>query len=200
MKRDLWLIVVVIMVLAALAGMMAFNTIIGQQQRRIREDEKEKAGLKAEIVSLRAELVVERTPEPYSLPLEQLWISSGTGYRADPMGGAEEALHEGLDFSAPKGTPVFAILSGFVVEHYLVPGWHNGKEYFGDPFLGAKIVLDHGDGLYSIYGHFSKTEVHEGEWIMAGDKIGEVGNTGISTGPHLHLAVVVDPLRYLGER
>ena len=199
MKQDLWLIVVVIMILVALAGMMAFNTIIGQQQRRIREDEEEKAALEAEIVSLRAELVVERTPEPYSLPLDQLWISSGTGYRVPPMGGigAEEKLHRGTDLAGDIGNPVYAMLAGMVVEHWVPP---DGGQWKGHPIYGGYIVIDNGDELLTEYAHLSVSFVHEGDWVETGEKIGLVGDTGVCTGPHLHAAVVISPLRYFAER
>lgn len=137
---------------------------------------------------------------PYHPPLDNLIISSATGYRLDPMGGSTEALHKGLDLAAPIGTPVYAVLPGVVAEHWLVPGWHHGKQYNGHPTFGAMIVIDHGEGLFTIYGHLSKTQVHEGNHVDAGDKIGEVGNTGISTGPHLHFELVIDPLIYLEER
>ena len=118
----------------------------------------------------------------------------------DPMGGGTEALHKGVDLAGPVGMPVRAVLAGVVVDHWLVPGWHWGKEYHGHPIMGGYIVIDHGEGLFSCYGHLSATFVHEDNWIEAGQVIGEVGNTGISTGPHLHFELVVDPLRYLEER
>ena len=115
----------------------------------------------------------------------------------DPMGGGTEGLHKGIDLAGPVGTPVRAALAGVVADHWLVPGWHYGKEYKGDPIFGGLIVIDHGDGLFSLYGHLSATFVHEDDYIEAGQVIGELGNTGISTGPHLHFKLVVDPLRYL---
>ena len=119
---------------------------------------------------------------------------------ATPACGSCHSLEPGVDLVGPIGAPVRAVLAGTVAEHWLVPGWHWGKRYHGHPVYGAMIVLDHGEGLFSIYGHLSATFVHEGDWIEAGQVIGELGNTGISTGPHLHLEIVVDPLRYLEER
>ena len=193
MKRDHWIIVVAVLSVVALGGMAAFNTTIGQQQAELVERQKELDQLTAEVYWTRLSL---RAP-PYHPPLEQIRISSGTGYRTDPMGGATESLHKGVDMAGQIGTPVLAVLAGVVAEHWLVPGWHWGKEYHGDPFLGGKIVLDHGDGLYSIYGHLSATFVHEDDYVEMGQIIGELGNTGISTGSHLHFELVVDPLRYL---
>ena len=196
MKKETFLIVVVILSLAGIGGMAAFNTHIGQQEDQI-------AAQQAEIDQLEAwrywtQIAV--LPAPYHQPLEQLWISSGTGYRMDPMGGATESLHKGKDFAGAIGTPVKAVLAGRIAEHWLVPGWHYGKEYHGHPIMGGYIVIDHGEGLFTLYGHLSATFIHEGEYIEAGQVIGELGNTGISTGPHLHFEVVVDPLRYLEER
>ena len=199
MKRDHWIIVVAVLSVVASGGMAAFNTTICRQQAELVERQKEFDQLAAEVYWTRLSL---RAP-PYHPPLEQIRVSSGCGYRMDPMGGATESLHKGIDIAAKKGTPVKAILRGLCVEHYLPPGTYYGKEYYGDPFLGGKIVLWHEEGFFSIYGHLSKTEldvVHEGKWVEAGAKIGEVGNTGISTGPHLHFELVVDPLRYLEER
>lgn len=168
------------------------NTVITKQQHQLKELDR----LAAEAYWIR----LASLPRPHSPPLPELWISSGTGYRVDPMGGATESLHKGVDLVGPIGSPVTAVLAGVVAEHWLVPGWHYGKLYHGDPIFGGKIVLDHGEGLYSIYGHLSKTEVHEGDYVEMGQKIGELGDTGIATGPHLHFELVVDPLRYLEGR
>ena len=179
---------------------LAFNTAMVGQDKRVAECEKVIAARDVKIVRLREELQEERTPELYCLPFEQLWISSGTGYRVNPMGGMEEALHKGVDLAGRVGSPIKAVLAGMVVEHWLVPGWYGGKQYFGHPTFGAMIVLDHGDGIYSIYGHLSDSFVHEGDFVEMGQVIGELGNTGVSTGPHLHFEIVVDPLKYLEER
>ena len=196
MKTGNVIMLATVLVLMGLAGMGAMKTRIGQQQREIAEAEKEIDRLEA----WRYWTEIAALPPPYHQPLDQLWVSSGTGYRMDPMGGGTEGLHKGVDLAGPIGAPVRAALAGVVVEHYLVPGWHNGKLYYGDPIFGGKITIDHGDGLYSIYGHLSATCVHEGWHVKAGQPIGELGNTGISTGPHLHFELVVDPLRYLEER
>ena len=137
-------------------------------------------------------------PPPFISPLKQLWVSSGVGYRMDPLGGmdAEEKLHKGVDLAAAIGTPVRAVLAGKVQEHWLPPG----GPWKGHPVMGGMIVVDHSEGLLSIYGHLSATFVHEGEYIGIGQVIGEVGNTGMSTGSHLHFELVVDPLKYLEGR
>ena len=196
MKLGIGIIAVVLLLLTAMGGMMNLNTTIGQQQDQLIEQQKETDRLAAHVYWTRISLL----PLPYRHPLDRSWVSSGTGYRMNPMGGAEESLHKGKDLVAVENAPVHAALSGVVKEHWLTPGMHNGKRYYGDPILGAKIVIDHGDGLFSIYGHLSATYVHEGDWIEIGKPIGRVGNTGITTGPHLHFEIVVDPIKYLEER
>jgi murein DD-endopeptidase MepM/ murein hydrolase activator NlpD len=129
-------------------------------------------------------------------PMESYWISSGSGYRTDPMGGKEESqLHKGLDLVGPHHTPVKAAAAGVVVEHWPAP---NG--YFrGHPIYGGLIVIDHLNGTFTLYGHLSTTYVGEGDRVEAGEIIGRQGNTGISTGEHLHFEVIVNPLLYLSE-
>ena len=89
MKWNHWIIVVMVLLLTALGGMAAFNTIIGQQQEQLAEKEREKVALEAQVAVLQEQL----QPKPYCLPLEQVWVSSGCGYRMDPMGGGTEGLH-----------------------------------------------------------------------------------------------------------
>ena len=188
------LIIVVLLLLLGLAGMMAFNTVIGQQQEQLSAQQIKTDRVTAELYWTR----IAALPPAWCQPLEQLWVSSGVGYRMDPMGGidAEEKLHKGVDYAAAVGTPVKATLAGEVQEHWLPPG----GRWKGHPVMGGMIVIDHGDGLLSIYGHLSATFIHEGEYVEAGQLIAEVGSTGMSTGSHLHFEVVVDPLRYLEER
>jgi len=196
MKIENVMVLATVLVLLGLAGMGVMKKTIGQQQQEIANQQAEIDQAEAWRYWTRLSLL----PPPYRHPLDQLWVSSSVGYRMDPMGGGTEGLHKGVDLAGPIGAPVRAALAGVVAEHWLVPGWHYGKEYYGDPIFGGKIVLDHGDGLYSIYGHLSATFVHEDDYIEMGQVIGELGNTGISTGPHLHFELVVDPLRYLEER
>lgn len=109
-------------------------------------------------------------------------VSSVFGKRR-VMNGKPKSPHSGTDFRSPHGTPVRSISNGQVV---LV------SDLF---YTGKTVVVDHGEGLLSLYGHLSKAVVEVGHEIMAGDILGEVGSTGRSTGPHLHLTV-----RLLGER
>jgi murein DD-endopeptidase MepM/ murein hydrolase activator NlpD len=113
-------------------------------------------------------------------------ITSPFGYRVHPILGVRK-MHTGVDIAAAKGTPIHAAASGAVVS----AGWVRG--------YGNCIVLDHGGGLGTLYGHCSKLAVSAGQSVKAGEVIGYVGMTGLATGPHLHFEVIkngrqVDPL------
>jgi hypothetical protein len=106
-------------------------------------------------------------------------IGSGFGFRTDPFTG-RPALHTGLDFPADPGTPILAAAGGVVMS----AGPH--------PQYGNLIEMDHGNGLVTRYAHTSRMLVKQGDLVKRGQKIGEVGNTGRSTGPHLHFEVLVE--------
>ena len=188
MKWEFWIITIVLLVLTALGGMAGLNTFIGSQQEHIAEKEQEVTALEDQVASLQEQL----QPKPYYPPLEQSWISSGTGYRMDPMGGGTESLHKGVDLVAARGAPVTAVLSGVVAEHWPAPDGY----YHGHPVYGGLVVIDHG-GFFALYGHLSDSFVNEGDHIDAGQVIGLLGDTGIATGVHLHFEIVMDPLEYL---
>lgn len=128
---------------------------------------------------------------PTSEPLAEGVLGSGFGRRIDPFTG-RAALHEGVDFNAPKGTPITAAGAGAVV----FAGWH--------PSYGRQIDIDHGNGLVTRYAHSSRLLVKTGDIVRQGQKIAEVGSTGRSTGAHLHFEVRVkdepqDPAAYLRD-
>lgn len=106
-------------------------------------------------------------------------ISSHYGYRSDPFTG-RRAFHGGVDIAAASGTPVLASAEG-VVEHT----GGGGK-------LGNYVVLRHADGTQSTYGHLRAQAVHEGQHVRQGQKLGELGSTGRSTGPHLDYRIRKD--------
>ncbi len=119
---------------------------------------------------------------PGALPL-----SSRFGWRGDPVEGGTR-FHAGVDIPAHAGAAVRAVRAGRVV----FAGWAGG--------YGNLVVIDHGAGLRSRYGHLERVLVAAGEPVGTGDKIGEVGSTGRSTGPHLHYevrkgGVAIDPMR-----
>jgi murein DD-endopeptidase MepM/ murein hydrolase activator NlpD len=98
-------------------------------------------------------------------------------------------MHSGIDVSAPSGAPLVAVGSGRVQS----AGWSGG--------YGNCVMIDHGDGLVSVYAHMSRIGVRTGQGVAPGEAIGAVGSTGLSTGPHLHFEIrvngtAVNPLDY----
>jgi murein DD-endopeptidase MepM/ murein hydrolase activator NlpD len=127
--------------------------------------------------------------EPFLLPSEG-WHSSafGSARRYYPDGPVSH--HEGTDLASMTGTPIYATNRGTV----LVAGYY--------PLKGGLVVLDHGAGLMSLYLHQSEIHVTAGQQVERGELLGEVGSTGISTGPHLHWEMRVnlqptDPLLWV---
>lgn len=119
------------------------------------------------------------------------YVSSLYGMRMHPKYGYWR-MHEGIDLSAPKGTPVYATGNGVVVGS----GWRPG--------YGEIIELNHGFGYKTRYGHLSKRYVQAGDSVTRGQVIGEVGNTGVSSGAHLHYEVrfrdnTVNPIHYFNK-
>ncbi len=117
------------------------------------------------------------------------WISSRFGYRVSPFTGRRE-LHKGLDIVNRSGTPVVTTADGQVV----FAGYKGG--------YGKMVTVDHGLGKVTKYGHLSKITVRSGDSVVRGQDLGLLGNTGRSTGPHLHYEVVVNgkavnPVDYL---
>jgi murein DD-endopeptidase MepM/ murein hydrolase activator NlpD len=134
----------------------------------------------------------ERARVPSIWPVEGESTDS-FGYRGNPFGGGGSEFHPGQDIAAPHGTPVLAPADGRVVE----AGWKNG--------YGQTVVINHGNGLSTRYGHMSKILAKVGDAIKIGQVIGLVGSTGRSTGPHLHYEVrlgdlPVSPHHYLPAR
>ena len=117
-------------------------------------------------------------------------LSSGFGHRVDPVYGGGE-YHQGQDFATRKGNPVYAT-GGGVIE----------SAVFKFAGYGNMVVIDHGFGYKTRYAHLSAIKVTEGMTVERGDVIGAVGNSGKSTGPHLHYEVIykdrrVNPLQYM---
>lgn len=119
------------------------------------------------------------------------YFTSGLGVRRSPYGGRVK-MHEGLDIANHPGTPIRAPADGVVIYAETKPGY------------GQTIILDHGYGLETWYGHAKKLLVKKGQKVHRGDQIALLGNSGRSTGPHLHYEVriygtPVDPLLYILE-
>jgi murein DD-endopeptidase MepM/ murein hydrolase activator NlpD len=113
---------------------------------------------------------------PFQQPLDST-ITETFGVRR-MFNGQLVSEHHGVDFRAAPGTPVLASNSGTIVL---------ARELF---FEGNCVILDHGQGLFTIYMHFSKLSVHEGDAVKRGQVLGESGATGRVTGPHLHVSVL----------
>ena len=184
MTTDRWLIVVAVLVLAALAGAMHLHTLNTAQAQRIATLE-----AAAEARAL-ADAALLHLQAPVDAP-----VSSPAGWRMNPMGGGEEGLHKGTDYSCPVGTPVLAAGAGVVVATWPVPGTpvpgRRGARYQGWGALGAAVLVDHGGGVWTIYGHLSRIDVRRGQAVEAGELVALSGATGQATGPHLHYEVVV---------
>lgn len=135
--------------------------------------------------------------DKYMETIPTLWPTNGRlsddfGYRRDPFT-RRKTFHEGLDLGGSYGEHIKAAASGKVIL---------AKRYNG---YGRAVIIDHGHGITTLYGHSSKLLVKEGQMVKKGDVIAEVGSSGRSTGPHLHFEVLlyntpVDPLQYLDER
>lgn len=138
---------------------------------------------------------------PWNKPVQHLWpidetvksrISSPFGYRKHPITG-RHSFHAGMDIAAPKGTAVIASCHGEVTDL----GHHKN--------LGKFVKVTHRDGTYSLYGHLSAITAKIGHEVAQGQKIGEVGSTGRSTGPHLDYSLRRDgepmnPAKFLKRR
>ena len=117
------------------------------------------------------------------------WVSSGFGYRLSPFT-SEKELHRGLDICARKGAPVLAPADGVVAS----VEW--------DPGYGKTVIVNHGYGLNTMYAHLDKVHVKKGQTVRRHQEIAQVGDSGRTTGAHLHYevhmnGVPVNPLRYI---
>lgn len=119
---------------------------------------------------------------------ENMQVGSGFGRRIDPVYKTVK-MHRGIDFAAPTGTRIFATGDGVV---------RQARSHGG---YGQCVIIDHGFGYESLYGHMSKIQVKAGQRVKRGDVIGLIGSTGKSTGPHLHYEILksgtrVNPIHF----
>jgi murein DD-endopeptidase MepM/ murein hydrolase activator NlpD len=140
---------------------------------RVLDDRSDKLGV---LDSFLMDDRLARKTIPTTMPVEMGYYSSNYGYRVDPITG-RSTFHTGVDLIAPPGTPVMAAAGGVVSTVAYV------AEY------GNIVDVDHDNGLTSRYAHLSKSIVRVGDVVMKGQKIALVGNTGRTTGPHLHFEV-----------
>ncbi len=116
------------------------------------------------------------TKSLFAWPVHGL-LTSGFGPRIHPISG-QPSFHEGIDLEVPEGTDVYAACAGRVI----IAGRHNG--------YGLYVVLEHSNGYRTLYAHLSEIVVYRGQFIEGGQRIARSGNTGNSTGPHLHFEIV----------
>ncbi len=131
--------------------------------------------------------------ELFQWPLVNYRFTDGYGMRTHPISG-DWLMHTGIDIANVIGTPVLAARAGRVV---------HVESQVGN--YGKLIIIDHGDGYTTLYAHLNSFSVSRGDWVSTGDRIGTLGNTGRSTGPHLHFeirrnGVHEDPLGHLQAR
>ncbi len=158
------------------------------------ENDKEVAReiVKEEVTYEAVPKIVERgtkIPPTYIKPISGGRLSSNFGRRSRPTRGAS-TYHKGVDWATPTGTAVYASCGGTVAR----AGWGSGYGYV--------VYINHPDGRQTRYGHLSKVLVSAGQTVTQGQKIALSGNTGVSTGPHLHFEILingsqVNPLKYL---
>ena len=181
----------------------AFQGDISNKEAALKEYEADIAAQNSTIAALEAAAAAERKQleelnKPkvtydggmFQLPLTSYKrISDEYGYRMHPTLGVQK-FHNGVDFAAPSGTPILAAYGGTVV----------GAAY--NSSMGNYVMINHGDGLYTIYMHASALYVSQGQTVSKGEQIAAVGSTGRSNEPHLHFSVrvngeYVNPWNYL---
>lgn len=148
--------------------------------------------LKEEIVMEAVPKIMKRgtkIPPTYVKPISGGRLTSKFGRRSAPTKGAS-TYHKGVDWATPTGTPVYASCGGTVAK----AGWGSGYGYV--------VYINHEDGKQTRYGHLSKVLVSVGQTVKQGDRIALSGNTGVSTGPHVHFEILVngvqvDPYNYI---
>ena len=184
---------------------ISYETDINNKEKAIQEYEDEIKAQEAEIRLLEAAVAEERKKllasngsgikydgGMFKFPLASYTrVSDDYGMRIHPTLGVEQ-FHNGVDFAAPKGTAIYAAYDGQVV----------AAAYSAT--MGNYIMIDHGDGLYTIYMHASALYVNRGDMVAKGETIAAVGSTGRSTGNHLHFSVrlngsYVSPWGYLSQ-
>lgn len=137
------------------------------------------------------QIALDRVPTGIPVSMLQARMTSPFGWRLHPVSG-ESRLHAGVDFAAPKGTPIYAASSGVVASSSYVSGY------------GNLVEIDHGSGVSTVYAHNSENLVEAGDLVTRRQLIARIGNTGNSTGAHLHFevrvdGVPIDPILVLGK-
>lgn len=167
------------------------NQSLLERSRRKVDDLKKRLAVHSASLDEVAELAQKKGEILQALPAirpvkdrKDIKLSSGFGFRVDPIFKVSK-MHQGVDFSARQGTPIYATADGVIVSNDL----YGGRGY------GKHLTISHGYGYHTLYGHMSKVVRRQGQRVQRGDLIGYIGNTGKSTGPHLHYEVI-----YKGQR
>lgn len=159
--------------------------------RELKKDSRLEEIIQQDLIVFMNESTQKLASIPSIIPA-QGFITSRFGYRTSPFTGSKQ-LHKGLDVAAPVGTKIIAPADGKVVFAQR------------DGAYGLSVEIDHGNGIITRYAHMSKFNVKRGDKIKRGELIGLVGNTGRSTGAHLHYEVIVNgvhtnPMAYIVEK
>lgn len=166
--------------IAILDSLVEEEEMAAEEAKRLEEEAARLAAQKFHFGSAEASLAAVNS-EGWTYPLPEGWrVSSEYGTRVHPVTGQVSSFHSGIDLAMPLGTPVYAAKDGTVT--YV--GWYGTG--------GQAIIVNHGDGIRTVYMHLSGYNTHTGATVSAGDCIGFVGTTGRSTGPHLHFNVEID--------
>lgn len=175
---------------ATLSETMAPGELSAEMDRisRLLDDREDKLSVLEQMLMNR-ELVAETTPS--GRPVSKGWMSSGFGKRTDPFKG-KKAFHRGVDFAGATGTEVVTVASGVVVRS------HNNSGY------GNVVEVRHADGYSTLYAHNKENLVKTGDMVTKGQTIALLGNTGRSSGPHVHFEVhhngkIINPHRFLNS-
>ncbi|NVN98908.1 MAG: M23 family metallopeptidase [Geobacteraceae bacterium] len=152
-------------------GDRRYKLVMKEQQLRSTKTAKESSS-SAKEERVKGTSGFEGSSSGRSLPVDGV-ITSTTGMRSDPFNG-KLTHHNGLDIAAPSGTPVKPVAPGTVI----FSGWKGG--------YGNTVILDHGDGMVTVYAHHSSNSAREGDHVEMNSVIALTGSTGRSTGPHLH--------------
>ena len=169
------------------AAMPSLASMIGHLQGEVTLRASQLAALENLILSRK----LHQEIRPEGRPVQVGWVSSPFGPRIDPFTG-KPGFHEGMDFAAPLGTPIHAVAAGVVT-------WAGPMDGFGN-----MVKINDGEGYSTLYAHAEKLLVHVGETVKRGAVIALVGDTGWSTGPHVHFQVMregqpINPAGFIGR-
>lgn len=177
-----------VIAVSILASPTSYNEVLSENDKNVitavvENQEKEKTRIDTAIKEAKEEeqRLKEEQEKLVNLtvrPVENYSLTSRYGMRIHPIT-SKAKLHSGTDYAKAKGSPIAAVRRGKVIE--------TGE----DGSYGNKVVIEHLNGVKSLYAHLSEIDVEVGDLVVAGDEIGTVGNTGLSTGPHLHFEISI---------